>query len=285
VARFLARRAESADCESRTHRPVSGTGNSSTTSTKAVNTSNANNSPRAVIFPRTLAALALSCTCACVAQERYDDAQLSAKHYQTKQIEAERRISALEDENRRLRAQLEASDASLAEAGFDTDQIDARLKNLQNILADIGGQPGDVTKFAVDGGYVYRVKDSILFGLGSAEISSDGRRVLAEVAADINSRAHGKLYVRGHTDNLPIVKPETQKRFPRGNLELSAERALEVAAYLERDAKVPTQDLVGMGFGPSEPVAPNDTEANRQTNRRVAILVADDAPAAGSSQK
>jgi flagellar motor protein MotB len=34
-----------------------------------------------------------------------------------------------------------------------------------------------------------------------------------------------------------------------------------------------------MGFGPNEPVAPNDTDANRQRNRRVDIFVADEPPA------
>jgi chemotaxis protein MotB len=31
-----------------------------------------------------------------------------------------------------------------------------------------------------------------------------------------------------------------------------------------------------MGFGPSEPVAPNDTADNRQKNRRVEIFVSDE---------
>jgi flagellar motor protein MotB len=237
---------------------------------------------RGLIGPCFLAFSALS---ACVAQEQYDQEQLNAKHYQAKKIELEGRISQLEDENRRLRGQLEASDASIHEAGFDTEQIDARLKNLQNILADIGGQPGDVTKFSVDGGYVYRMKDSILFGLGSADISNDGKKVLAEVAADINSRPHGRVYVRGHTDSTPIAKPETLKRFPHGNLELSSARALEVASVLAKDGKVADNRIVVMGFGPNEPVAANDTDANKQKNRRVEVFVADEEPAAATPAK
>jgi chemotaxis protein MotB len=220
---------------------------------------------------------------ACVSRERYDEQQLNAKHYQSKNIELESRVRELEDQNRRLRDQLSAGDAGLREAGFDTEQIDARLKNLQNIMAEIGGQPGDVTKFAVDGGYVYRMKESILFSLGSADLSNDGKKVLAEVAADINSRPHGRVYVRGHTDSTPIVKPETQKRFPRGNLELSSERALAVADVLAKDGKVADNRIVVMGFGPSEPVASNDNDANKQKNRRVEVFVADDTSAGASA--
>ncbi|MCY3003618.1 MAG: OmpA family protein [Planctomycetota bacterium] len=222
-----------------------------------------------------LAIPALLAFASCVAQERYDDASLSAKHYQNKTIENDRRVSELEDENRRLRAQLEASEKSLTEAGFSAEAVDERLRNLSKILAEIGGNPGDVTKFAVDGGYVYRMKDSIVFGLGSAELSEDGKRILAEVSADIGSRAHGKVYVRGHTDSTPISKPETKAKYPNGNLQLSAERAVSVGAYLGGAGKIEETKIVVMGFGSHDPVASNDSPENKQKNRRVDIFVAD----------
>jgi len=235
--------------------------------------------PRRSSLARFAAVALAGALASCVAQERFDDAQISAKHYQKKSIDQDRRLAELEDENRRLKGALEASEIQIAEAGF-TDQIDERIRNLQSVLSDIGGQPGDVTKFQVEGGYVYRVKDSILFPLGSADISGDGQKVLAEVAADINSRPYGRVFVRGHTDNLPVSRPETRQRFPHGNLQLSAARAVEVGAFLSGAGKVDDQRLVVMGFGPSEPVAANDSEANRQKNRRVEIFVADEETAA-----
>lgn len=222
-----------------------------------------------------LAIPALLAFASCVAQERYDDASLSAKHYQNKTIENDRRVSELEDENRRLRAQLEASEKSLTEAGFSSEAVDQRLANLSKILAEIGGNPGDVTKFSVDGGYVYRMKDSIVFGLGSAELSEDGKKILAEICTDIASRAHGKVYVRGHTDSTPISKPETKAKYPNGNLQLSAERAVSVGAYLGGAGKIEEAQIVVMGFGSHDPVASNDSPENKQKNRRVDIFVAD----------
>jgi chemotaxis protein MotB len=222
-----------------------------------------------------LACPALLAFASCVAQERYDDATLSAKHYQNKTIENDRRVSELEDENRRLRAQLDASEKSLKEAGFSPEAVDERLANLSKILAEIGGNPGDVTKFSVDGGYVYRMKDSIVFGLGSAELSEDGKKILAEICTDISSRAHGKVYVRGHTDSTPISKPETKAKYPNGNLQLSAERAVSVGAYLGGAGKSEEAKIVVMGFGSHDPVASNDSPENKQRNRRVDIFVAD----------
>lgn len=213
---------------------------------------------------------------ACVAQETYAQAELSAKHYQNQTIRKDAEIARLEDENRRLQAQLDAAQVGISEAGY-TDDIDERLRRLRDTLAELGQDPGDVTKFKVDGGYVYRVKDSILFALGSSDITSDGQRILEEVAADIKSRAHGKVYVRGHTDSLPVKRPETLARFPHGNLQLSAARAVEVGAFLSGKGHVETDRVVVMGFGPSDPVAPNDNEANRQQNRRVDIFVSDEA--------
>jgi flagellar motor protein MotB len=210
----------------------------------------------------------------CVAQETYDKAELSAKHYQTQSIRLEAEVARLEEENRRLNAKLDAAGGQILEAGY-TDDLEAQLKRLQELAAQSGGQPDDVQKFDVEGGTVYRVTDSILFDLGSAEIRADGQKILAEVADDIRSRARGKIYVRGHTDTVPIKRPETVARFPHGNLQLSADRAVEVAAFLEKQGQVESSRLVVMGFGPSQPVAPNDTEANRRKNRRVEIFVAD----------
>ena len=224
------------------------------------------------------ALFAVTLLASCVSQEQYDDAQLSAKHWQKEAIDQDRRITELEAQNRRLEAELEAGDIEIAEASY---AIDERLESLRNMMSDLGHQPGDVTKFQVDGGYVYRMKDSILFDFASSEVSAEGRTILLEVARDINSRPHGKVYVRGHTDSVPVRRAQTLEKFPHGNLQLSAARAVEVGALLTSGGGVDGSRVVVMGFGPSEPVAPNDTEENRQKNRRVEIFVSDEETAGG----
>jgi len=222
-----------------------------------------------------LCAVPLVCALgSCVAQETYDKAELSAKHYQTEAIRLEAEVARLEEDNRRMAAQLDAADVRIREAS-DTSDIDAELERLRALVAQMGGQEGDVQRFEVEGGTLYRVTDAILFDLGSTEIRADGQQILQEVANDIRSRARGKIYVRGHTDTVPIKRPETVARFPHGNLQLSAARAVEVAAFLEQRGNVDSSRLVVMGFGPSEPVAPNDSEANRRKNRRVEIFASD----------
>lgn len=223
-------------------------------------------------------ALAAAClaviSSSCVAREHFDDSQLTGKHWQKQYIEADRARGELAAENARLKEMLRVSESHPAEAGYN-EALDQRLTDLKNRLADLGQNPDDVTKFAVDGGYVYRMKDSILFALGSASISEEGMKVLEEVAADIESKPHGPVSVRGHTDNVPVAKPETKAKYPHGNLQLSAARAVEVAAALRASARGGVSNLVVMGFGDSMPVMSNDNENNRQKNRRVEIFVAD----------
>ena len=208
----------------------------------------------------------------CVAQEAYQDLETSSKHWQKSFLEADKSRGELAAENARLKEMLRVS-ANPVEANGSIADIDSRLSALNNKLAELGANPGDVTKFAVDGGNVYQVKDAILFSLGSASLSADGRKALESVLADVERAPHGQISVRGHTDNVPVSKPETKAKFPHGNLQLSAARAVEVAAALQ-DIKGSLTDLVVMGFGDSQPVQPNDSEANRQKNRRVEIFVA-----------
>ncbi|MCC6405944.1 MAG: OmpA family protein [Planctomycetes bacterium] len=229
---------------------------------------------RSTFAPAIALSFAVLVSGACVSQQKYDETQLAAKHYQKTTFDYERQIAALETEVASLRRQLKASETNVQSASADLDE---RLRSLNEKIAELGANPGDITKFRVDGGYVYQVKEAILFALGSADLSEDGRKALVEtVAPDINSRAHGRIYVRGHTDSVPVKKPETLAKFPHGNLQLSSARAVEVAALLIEKGKVANDRVVVMGFGPSDPVAANDSAENRQKNRRVEIFVSDE---------
>jgi len=171
--------------------------------------------------------------------------------------------------------------AALSNAGYG-DELDSRLSELQRKIDGLGRPLNDSERFDVEGGYVLLVQDKILFDLGSSELSGEGKSSVTKVAEEIESRPHGRVWVRGHTDSTPMVKPSTKERYPHGNLQLSAARAVEVAAALIASGKVPQQDVVVAGFGQHDPVKPNDNADNKRMNRRVEIFVAD---AAGSGSK
>jgi chemotaxis protein MotB len=78
----------------------------------------------------------------------------------------------------------------------------------------------------------------------------------------------GHLTVAGHTDNLPLVGG----RF-LSNWELSGARAFAVIHELLKDGVLPAQRFVLAGHADTRPRVGNDTEANREKNRRVEIII------------
>lgn len=115
-----------------------------------------------------------------------------------------------------------------------------------------------------------RVLDRILFNTGSAEILPKGRRVLDAVAAAL---AEGKEIIRveGHADIVPIGPLLKSKYY--SNWELSTGRASSVARYFQHNHGIEPTRMEAVGFSKYRPIAPNDTEVNRQRNRRVEIVL------------
>lgn len=226
---------------------------------------------------RTAGIGALALLGACVSQKRYDDTLATSKLYQRMYADSEAYQGQLEAELDTLRAQVALrGEAVPVDAGY-TQALDARLADLKQMEERLRGMSDTegVTVFSFDGGYGYRLEDSVVFDSGSADVSPNGRRLLDELAKQIRARAYGRVWVRGHTDTDPIVKPATKERFPHGNLQLSAARAVEVAALLVGTGGVDGKRLAVAGFGPNEPVVANDSAANKQKNRRVEVYVED----------
>lgn len=111
------------------------------------------------------------------------------------------------------------------------------------------------------------LKDSILFGSGSAETSEQAQKIFDEIAAILKSYSN-PVQVEGFTDNIPIKSA----KYPT-NWELSSARASAIVKYLVTKGVAPER-LSAVGYGEYQPVAPNTTEAGRAQNRRVAIMVA-----------
>jgi chemotaxis protein MotB len=119
----------------------------------------------------------------------------------------------------------------------------------------------------------------ILFGSGVAQVSAAAEPVLRELA-EILKPFPNPVRVEGHTDNRPIRTAV----FP-SNWELSAARAANVVQLFTTSGIEPGRMEV-TGYGEFRPVAPNTTDAGRNRNRRVLIVVmerpdpADPAPGA-----
>jgi len=219
---------------------------------------------------------------ACVAQQRYDDALAETKYFQRQYQDLSAFHGQLEAENERLKGELALYQGKVPLEAAHTKDIDERLERLkqltESIGTSVGAAPGDVEFLNVEGGYGVRVTDEVLFDSGSDEIKPEGRAILLKVAQQIASQPYQRIWVRGHTDSDPVKRAATVEKFPHGNLQLSASRAIEVAALLSSSG-VAQEKVVVAGFGPAEPVVPNTGAESKRRNRRVEIFVLEDAAA------
>lgn len=110
------------------------------------------------------------------------------------------------------------------------------------------------------------IKSRVLFQSGDARLARAAVPVIGEIA-DILRTSANPIQVEGFTDNQPINTP----RFP-SNWELSAARAASVVHLLDRYGIQPDR-MSATGYGEYKPVADNSTEAGRQKNRRVVLVV------------
>ncbi|NKB18550.1 MAG: OmpA family protein, partial [Pseudanabaena sp. CRU_2_10] len=68
------------------------------------------------------------------------------------------------------------------------------------------------------------------------------------------------------------IAPESNSQASRP-LDISYQRALAVRDYLMRLRGENSYDWIAVGYGNSRPIADNDTEAHRKSNRRIEITI------------
>jgi chemotaxis protein MotB len=104
-----------------------------------------------------------------------------------------------------------------------------------------------------------------MFPLGSAEISTNGRRILKTISPAIIG-SNRKIAIEGHTDALTYAAPNKYS-----NWELSTERASVARKELER-AGLPQEMLMRVtGYASTEPL--NKSNLYDPRNRRISILM------------
>ena len=103
-----------------------------------------------------------------------------------------------------------------------------------------------------------------MFETSKATLLPESIPVLENAVATLKRYPDVKVEIAGHTDS-------------RGsealNQDLSARRAEAVLEYLKMAGV--TNTLTSRGYGESQPVASNDTDAGRQENRRVVLRALD----------
>jgi chemotaxis protein MotB len=202
--------------------------------------------------------------------------------------EANARVSRLNQQIALLRQQLAALQGAL-------DQAESRDEEQQVVISDLGRRLNQALAQKVEELSRYRseffgrlrevlgdrrdvqivgdrfvFQSEVLFSSGSAELGSEGRarlRDLANTLAEITPRIPGDinwiLRVDGHTDSVPIKSVQ----FP-SNWELSGARATNVVKFLI-EAGIPARRLAAAGFGQYHPLDEGADEIAFRRNRRI----------------
>jgi chemotaxis protein MotB len=149
------------------------------------------------------------------------------------------------------------------------EQAKKRLEMFTNMLAKFKSliEAGKLSVKIRNGKMVLELPSAVLFPSGSADLSEDGQATLSEVAPVLASFTDREFQVVGHTDTVPIKT----KKFP-SNWELSTARAVAVVKFLQ-DQGVPATSLSAGGYSEYQPVADNESEEGKASNRRIEIVV------------
>ena len=104
----------------------------------------------------------------------------------------------------------------------------------------------------------------IYFDFDKSTIKPESRPALEDAAKMLNENPTINVEIQGHTDS---------KGSDEYNLSLSDRRAASVVAYLTQNLGIDRSRLTSRGYGESQPIATNDTDAGRALNRRVEFMV------------
>ena len=132
-------------------------------------------------------------------------------------------------------------------------------------------EQGMLTLSTEQRGIVIALDDRMCFQPGQADIEASAIPVFEKVGS-ILGRYNSRILLEGHTDSTPIHND----RF-RSNWELSTARSIAVMELLEQRAGIRQERFLIGGSAANAPVSNNDTEQGRAHNRRVEIIVLDDA--------
>jgi chemotaxis protein MotB len=177
-------------------------------------------------------------------------------------VQDKTRMKAAEEELQRALRELQARKA----------QVEARVAEYRSLLARFKTliDSGKLRVRISNGKMVVELATDVLFPSGSAQLSSEGRQAVMEVARVLATIPEREFQIEGHTDNVPI----RTKQFP-SNWELAYARANSVL-YAMIEAGMPPGRISAASAGEFRPRVQNLDDATRAQNRRIEIIVVPD---------
>lgn len=173
----------------------------------------------------------------------------------------------IKKEQELLRREKRVAELEAALAAKDS----ALIKLKDNISAALTGFTDDQLTVELKDGKLYvSLSEKLLFKTGSAKVDSKGEDALNKVAQVLKTQQNIDIVVEGHTDNVPYVSSSGPIK---DNWDLSVLRATSVVRIITKEGNLAPTRVVASGRGEYFPVASNDSDKGKASNRRTEIII------------
>ena len=190
-----------------------------------------------------------------VTEQRVEIAHVTAEkkvaEAEIEQLSTERERVLLEARTREATQAQRAAEAARTHAEQET----ARARQLEQELAALKAKQ-------TERGLVLTLGD-VLFEYDKAALKPGAMQNLYQLVTFLKENPERNLIIEGHTDSIGLDSY---------NLALSQHRAQAVESFLVQNDVNPAR-IKTRGYGEAYPMASNNTEAGRQENRRVEIVI------------
>ena len=152
------------------------------------------------------------------------------------------------------------------------DKTEQQLRQVQKNLEQVFRAKlldGDIRMQRASDHLTVVITERLLFDAGSHEIKPDGIEVLKQIGVLFKTAPFKEIRVAGHADKASASDGSNQY-FER--LALSKARATQTVRVLKENG-VESQSFIIEWYGDIRPIANNETEEGRKTNRRVEIAL------------
>ncbi len=190
-----------------------------------------------------------------------------------------------EDELNRISRALDDKKANLEHLKTELEQRNARLIELENILAKkdsavnalkyivsealLGFENQGLTVSQKNGKVYVSLEEKLLFKSGSTEVDAKGINALKELVKVLEQNPDIKIMIEGHTDDVPVIPGSAFQ----DNWDLSVQRATAIVRILLDGSSINPKRLTASGKGEFMPVDSRKTTEARQKNRRTEIIL------------
>jgi len=175
--------------------------------------------------------------------------------------------------NAQLHGSTKAIEAKKTEAGGSPGKVAELLPSLELLSKQLEEEirAGKITVSMEHRGLVISFRQAALFPSGAASVVPSALAPLQKIAVVLR-QIPNPVRLEGHTDSVPIHNAQFQS-----NWDLSAARSITLLRVLTEEYEVPGERLSIAGYADNDPTASNDTEEGRSRNRRVDIVVLNEA--------